>query len=132
MNQQTLAEPKGTIYTIGYQGHSTLEFLSLLTDHGVTLLVDVRTVPFSKFRDFNRAPLEQKFGSKYHWEGDRLGGKKGHREVFYNEGLAWLAKQALKQTVCIMCMENDADKCHRKKWIGADLEKMYGFRVVHL
>jgi uncharacterized protein (DUF488 family) len=82
MSQQTLAEPKGTIYTIGYQGHSTADFMRTLYDNNIQLLVDVRTVPFSKFKDFNRRELEHRFNGKYRWEGDRLGGKKGHREVF--------------------------------------------------
>ncbi len=40
--------PPGCAFTIGHSTRPIAEFLALLTAHGVTQLVDVRTVPHSR------------------------------------------------------------------------------------
>ncbi len=71
------AEPV-LLLTIGYGGsRSSDEFVGLLRQHGVKYLVDVRTKPYSKFRqEFCREALEailRRAGLVYVYMGDTLG-----------------------------------------------------------
>lgn len=67
-----------TILTAGYGNRGFGPFIELLKRHGVTHLVDVRSVPQSGYwEDFRRARLEQivpPIGLKYVYMGDTLGG----------------------------------------------------------
>ena len=48
------------VFTIGHSTHRTEAFLSLLRQHGVETVADVRSVPFSRFNpQFNREHLER-------------------------------------------------------------------------
>jgi uncharacterized protein (DUF488 family) len=46
-----------TFYTVGYQGHSIETFLDLLLAHGITQIIDVRQLPFSRKPDFSKKRL---------------------------------------------------------------------------
>ena len=46
-----------TLYTVGYQGHSIETFLDLLQANGVTQIIDVRQLPFSRKPDFSKKRL---------------------------------------------------------------------------
>jgi uncharacterized protein (DUF488 family) len=46
-----------TFYTLGYQGHSIETFLDLLLAHGITQIIDVRQLPFSRKPDFSKKRL---------------------------------------------------------------------------
>lgn len=121
------------IYTIGYQDKKLSQLIEILDAYDVDVLVDVRTTPYSKYRDFNRPVLEEALLGRYRYEGDRLGGLTGKRTLFYDEGLEWIKKaHESGKKVCIMCMEADPKKCHRNFWIARDLEKRFGLKVEHL
>ena len=48
----------GTILTIGHSTHALEAFVTLLQRHCVTVVADVRAVPYSRFNpQFNREPL---------------------------------------------------------------------------
>ena len=68
-----------TIYTIGHSNHESEAFLALLQEHDITLLVDVRSSPYSRYvPQANRETLAHALeaaGIGYRWVGDRLGGK---------------------------------------------------------
>lgn len=121
-----------TVYTVGYQGITLKQLLDIMKRHDIQMLVDVRTKPYSRQPEFCRASLEKALGPRYHYEGDRLGGKTGARTLFYTEGLAWLRQASAAYDILLLCMETDPDKCHRKKWISADLKRQFGMDVVHL
>jgi len=49
---------KSVIFTIGHSTHSLEVFLDLLQAYGITHLIDVRSIPASKYNpQFNKAPL---------------------------------------------------------------------------
>lgn len=50
---------KGALFTIGYEGRTQEEYLSLLSGAGVTLLADVRATPRSRKRGFSKGTLAQ-------------------------------------------------------------------------
>jgi uncharacterized protein (DUF488 family) len=68
-----------TILTAGYGNRGFEKFIELMKRHGVTHLVDVRSVPQSSYwEDFRRERLERivpPTGLKYVYMGDTLGGK---------------------------------------------------------
>ncbi len=122
------------IYTIGHSDHSIEAFIELLHQHGITLLADVRSQPYSRWTpQFNReelAPALQKAGIAYQSMGDNLGGRPADRALYdpgeerpnyerlaetptYQAGLARLLDLARGAQVAIMCSEGDFHHCHR-------------------
>ena len=71
------------LYTVGHSNHPIGRFIELINAAGIELIVDVRSVPFSRFApQFNRAALEKSLASArigYHYLGDLLGGRPGGR-----------------------------------------------------
>ena len=62
---------KTKLFTIGHSTHSLEKFLSLLAQHRIDALADIRRLPGSrKFPQFNQDDLAsalQQAGIKYHW-----------------------------------------------------------------
>ncbi len=55
---QSAAQPPPAVFTVGHSTRSIADFLELLHAHGVTRLLDVRTVPRSRYNpQFNRDTL---------------------------------------------------------------------------
>jgi uncharacterized protein (DUF488 family) len=67
------------LYTLGHSAHPLAKFLSLLDQYGIQTLVDVRSVPASRFHpQYNRASLEHSLiehGIRYVFAGQALGGR---------------------------------------------------------
>lgn len=80
------------MYTIGHSTRTIDEFLRLLKEHGVEILVDVRSWPTSRRSPhFKRASLEASLreeGIRYAWLGGSLGGyrEEGFGEASPNKG----------------------------------------------
>lgn len=119
-----------TLYTIGHSNHERAKFLSLLRQHRIQLLVDVRSSPYSRFvPQANRETLARTLeaaGIGYHWLGDRLGGKpegaiadddKLRATCVFLRGVADLMTLAAARRTAIMCAEADHRRCHRHKLI---------------
>ena len=126
-------------YTIGYGGRSIDKLISLLKDHGVTLVVDVRRFPTSKVEDFKREKLKVHLegnGIKYLWLGDKLGGfrsggyEKHLNSTEFKEGINRLIELSKREVVCILCLERKPKHCHRR-FIAKALEEL-GFKVHHI
>ena len=79
------------IFTVGHSNHSIEKFLSLLRQHGVTAVADVRSFPTSRrFPHFNQSTLKKSLGSEeisYVFLGDQLGARPKDPEC-YVEGKA--------------------------------------------
>ena len=118
------------IYSIGYQKLGQKTLIEILKGHQVEVLVDVRSKPYGRIPVYNRNAMERWLpaaGISYLWKGDILGGF----APIEDEAIRWLADFGRERTVCIMCMEADPEKCHRKTEIGRRIEA-YGDRVEHL
>jgi uncharacterized protein (DUF488 family) len=133
-----------TIYTIGHSNHQLDDLLALLRRHGIELLVDVRSSPYSRYvPQANRETLAhflEAAGIAYRWMGDRLGGKPGGQVADYDElragpgfqqGIADLLALADRQRTAIMCSEGDHRQCHRYKLITPVLVDQ-GVHVLHI
>ncbi|MGD9315631.1 MAG: DUF488 domain-containing protein [Anaerolineae bacterium] len=118
------------VYTIGHSNHQAAHFVALLRQHGIELLVDVRSSPYSRYvPQANRETLARTLksaGITYRWMGDRLGGKPEGSVADYDQladspafqrGIADLMAQAAHRSTAIMCSEGDHRQCHRHKLI---------------
>lgn len=127
------------IWTIGHSNRSIETFLELLNEHGIQVLVDVRSFPTSKIEHFKKEQIEKwlpEHGIEYAWLGKELGGyrrggyKKHMRSKLFREGIKQLLDIAKAKRTCIMCMEVSPKYCHRR-FISPHLERK-GVEVIHI
>ena len=142
------------IHTIGHSDHTTAAFLDLLRQHGITLVVDVRSQPYSRWTpQFNRETLARDLADAdasiaYRFMGDALGGRPADRDLYdpgqerpdyqrveqadvYQPGIDQLLELAQSERVTVMCSEGDHRHCHRHLLITQTLLER-GVRVVHI
>ena len=127
------------IFTVGHSSRAVEDFIKILKDAKVEVVVDVRRFPRSKFEHFNRENLEsilKKNGIDYYYLGEKLGGfRKGGYENYtkteeFEKGIEELIKIAQEKLTAIMCAEKLFFRCHRM-FIAKRLEEL-GFEVIHL
>jgi uncharacterized protein (DUF488 family) len=138
------------IHTIGHSNHPPEKFLKLLQSHGIEVVADVRSRPYSRFSPhFNRDALMrllEENGIRYLYLGRELGGKPRDLdrpladEVVweylrsrpqFQEGLARLLKEARRARVCVLCAEADPARCHRGQLLAPELASR-GAAVRHI
>ena len=127
------------VYTIGYAEREISDFINILKEHNVTVLVDIRRFPKSKYPAFEKENLKsilEKNGLKYVFLGESLGGfvKGGYEKYMktqkFRDGFKVLLDLIEKETVMLMCREKKSKYCHRR-FIANLLEKL-GVKVIHL
>lgn len=127
------------IYTIGYAGRGIMEFINVLKEHGIKMIVDVRRFPKSKDPDFvgeNLKRILEENGIKYVFLGDSLGGfvRGGYEKYMetpkFKEGFDILLNLIREHTLALMCKERNTKYCHRR-FIASLLENL-GLEVIHL
>ncbi|MFK7101054.1 DUF488 domain-containing protein [Flavobacterium oreochromis] len=139
------------IYTIGYGNRSISEFIQILKNNQIQVVVDVRSVPYSRYRPaFNSNTLEKHladFGISYMFKGNELGGlpkdpnlqtdnlpdyEKIRKTLHYQQGLSDLeCGSELGYRIALLCACLHHKDCHRNKLIGIDLAKR-GIVVMHI
>lgn len=139
------------IYTIGHGNHNPEVFLKFIRKYAIQYLVDVRSVPFSRFNpQFNQDELEdflRRHGIIYVYMGDALGGRpedascytdgKVEYEIikskeFFRRGVQRLQVAYQKSIpLALMCSESKPEECHRSKLIGEYLEEQ-NIELVHI
>ena len=130
------------LYTIGHSNHTAAKLLSLLDPHDITLLVDIRSTPYSRhLPHFNRETFQAflaSHGIQYIHMGDTLGGRPTDPRLYDAQGQVSYA--AVRQTpafqtavnhlleissttpTVLLCAEGDPLTCHRTLMVTADLE----------
>ncbi len=145
-------QPPTSIHTIGHSDHAIEAFVDLLRRHGITLVVDVRSQPYSRWANqFNRETLArdlQDAGITYLFMGDTLGGRPADPTLYdpdqehpdyqrlaqasdYQSGIDQLLQLAGSEKVAVMCSEGDHRRCHRHLLITQTLLER-GVRVLHI
>ena len=130
------------VYTIGHGNLELPEFLRLLKKYDIEVLVDVRSVPLSKYvpqynvknirEELKKAGIEYVFLEDEHI-GNLLGGRpkvedcyddngqiiysEVMQKAWYQEGLSRLIDIAKIRKTVIMCSEEDPNRCHRHRLI---------------
>ena len=127
------------VYTIGYGGRKFRDFVGILREHGVDVVVDVRRFPKSKDENYLKENLEvelPRLGIKYVYMGDLLGGfRRGGYEKYmeseeYLQGISRLLELAETHRVALMCVEKNVRGCHRRHIAKTLVEA--GVEVIHL
>jgi uncharacterized protein (DUF488 family) len=122
-------------------GHSVLpldQFIKRLKEVGATLLVDVRSRPYSRYQEqFNREALRiglENAGIQYRWEGKFLGGLGGTQIT--NPGFIASMERVLASTKhhvpALMCSEKDPKGCHRAMKLTAWLMRNSKAECFHI
>lgn len=131
------------IYTIGHSTHEVDYFIELLDKHEINMVLDVRSIPYSRYTpQFNREILLKRLflaGIDYGWCGDVLGGKDvkvedydAHRKTkLFKGGIEEVADFPFSVRTAIMCSEHDHNKCHRNLMVAKSLEEL-GVEVSHI
>ena len=125
---------KPQITSIGHSNKPIAVFLDTLQKHKIEVVVDVRTIPRSRFSpQFNETILGSSLAKraiKYLSRGQNLGGRGVN--VRYEEAideLVELARQGV--SVCVMCSEADFLKCHRYSTLTPSFNQR-GVEVFHI
>ena len=139
MSNKDAATP--VLFTIGYGARTLDAFIAALKAHRIEYLVDVRTAPYSKFKqEFSKELLQyeiERAGIRYLFMGDQLGGQpkdptfytegkvdydKLRRQPVFQAGIDRLKKAFEQQRrLALMCSEGRPEQCHRSKLIGEAL-----------
>ncbi len=149
-----MGHPAAIVYTIGYSGHTPQSFIDALHQADITLLLDIRMTPLSRKPGFSknglRLALAQAGISYEHLRG--LGSPAPLRRQLaldkdYAAFLAHFAEHITTQDasleraahlvqterVCLMCVEQHPNTCHRS--VVADALRDYTpgpLTIVHL
>jgi uncharacterized protein (DUF488 family) len=140
------------ISTIGYENRTLADVIATLKAAGIALLIDIRDAPISRKPGFSKkmfgASLEEA-GIRY-WHVRALGtpkpgrdaAKRGDRATFHRIydaqfkteearlAFAEVLRAAERSSACLLCYEEDHEKCHRQ--IVVDAMAAQGFAVRHL
>ena len=138
--------------SVGYQERNIDEFVELLVNNDVALLVDVRLNAISRKRGFSKTALSNalaKAGIGYRHERE-LGNPKDNREAF-RQGHASARNRYLKHLsngasgiydevvslastsrVALLCFERDHAECHRSCIIDTAQERDPSLRVIKI
>ncbi len=138
------------IFTIGHSTHTGEDFLKLLAAHGIEVVADVRSRPYSRFNpQFNRDVLKnllEESGLRYLFFGKELGGRPQDPDrpladelvweyirsrPQFREALAKLLSEARQARVCLLCAEADPARCHRGQLLAPELAAQ-GVEVRHI
>jgi uncharacterized protein (DUF488 family) len=140
------------LHTIGYEGLDTQEFLSLLSEHDIETLVDIRELPLSRKSGFSKKALaasvkrrgvgyihlpllgcpkaiRNRYRDDLHWvryQRDFL-----KYLVTQDEALADLAALAGNSRCALLCFEADHKLCHRSMVADA-VKQISGMDVCHI
>lgn len=139
-----------SLYTIGHSTHSIEYFIEMLLDHQVNCVVDVRSLPASRFNpQYNKKALARSLedhGIMYLHMPDEFGARLTDRRLLDENGKVDFAKvrrskkflggiEAISKriwdgdTVALMCSEADPLTCHRFAMISPALKH---FEILHI
>lgn len=141
---------RSLIYTIGHSTHPIVYFLELLELYQVNCIVDVRSLPASRFNpQFNKKSLTnslEQHGIKYFHFGEEFGARQTDPQFLTTDGRVDFDKirssdkfkkgiERLQQgvrdgfVIALMCSEGDPLNCHRFSLISIALTN---FEVKHI
>jgi uncharacterized protein (DUF488 family) len=141
------------LFTIGYQGRTLDEFVSLLAANDIDILVDVRHTPWSRKPDFRKARLATGLESNSidYVHLPEFGSAPGLRERLkqtgdwasfanaYSQNLSTMDEHIRAvlgvfkgKRICLLCLEADPEVCHRSILAEQIVDKGFSSSLVHL
>lgn len=139
------------IYTIGYSGFPIATFIDTLKNHGIRLVIDVRSSPYSSFYpDYNMDSLKAiliKNGIYYRNYADEFGARQNNKALYtegylnfdlhcqteaFTTGVQKLIDSLAKgYTFALMCAEKEPIRCHRTIMVSRRFFEK-GYNVIHI
>jgi uncharacterized protein (DUF488 family) len=145
------SDKQSVIYTIGHGNREIEALINLLNQNSITVLIDVRSLPYSRFHpQFRQSNLKhslESVGITYLWFGKELGGRPADPSLYHNgkanyraiketeifkvgiQRVLQLVKENIKVT--LICSESNPNDCHRKHLIANELVA-FGITVLHI
>lgn len=139
-------------YTIGHSNHHLSRFIELLEMHNISLLIDVRSNPYSRYMsDYNKETIPGILSAhdiNYAHLGEELGGRARDHTLMTDEGQTdyqkimktQLFKNGIKKVIkaimagerlALMCSEKNPLDCHRFVLVSRALS-LKGVEVFHI
>ncbi len=124
------------LYTIGHSNHQLTDFRNLLLKYGIDCIVDVRSIPASKYSpQFNKETLQgflRSYDMDYQFFGYEFGARRNDsfndsgfvdfeltvQTALFQEGVQKLIPLLEKKNIALMCSEADPLECHRFSLVG--------------
>jgi uncharacterized protein (DUF488 family) len=140
-----------SFFTIGHSSHDFQSWLALLVRHGVEVVVDARSSPYSKYvpqfdKELMQRSLEEA-GIRYLFLGAELGGRPAnpayyddksrvlysrlHEDAHFRAAISRLQFGIERFRVALVCGEEDPAHCHRRLLIGRVLCE-HGHTMLHI
>ena len=141
------------IYSIGYGSRSFSSFVTLLRVNSISVVIDVRSYPYSRFDNFySKAVLEElmpNLGFRYVYLGNFLGGENAkiaisdgflifRNNYLYGKKLGFVrllrrvVRLSADNNVVLMCSEKDPLDCHRFYFLSYPILKLFKKDVTHI
>ena len=137
------------IYTIGHGILPHNDFFSILSQHVINILVDVRRIPYSNYAtQYNKEILEYtsySYNISYFYMGDILGSQsfssiREQYTSYTSQSQSEAFTEAIHRLICkiqkgyrivLMCAEYEAYSCHRHTILAKAFEEK-AIRVYHI
>jgi uncharacterized protein (DUF488 family) len=129
------------IYTVGHSNHPIEKLLSVLQQHDITAIADVRSTPYSRrnpqFNTKQLAAVLETNGIAYVFLGKELGARSEDPTCYdagkvqyprlaqtpaFNRGIERVLAGAERYRVALMCAEKEPLDCHRTVLVSRALE----------
>ncbi len=141
-----------TVFTIGYEGLDIGDFMSLLSEHGIETVVDIREMPMSRKPGFSKKALANVLNLSgleyvhmvelgcprpvrdgYRADGDWKRYTTGFLKYLktQKDAIGELADLVQSSTCALLCYEADFNFCHRTMVADA-ISKQYGAEIEHI
>lgn len=123
-----------TIFSCGHSNRGFSEFLQKLQENNIDTVIDIRSIPRSRFcPQYNQGALSQgleKENIEYIFKGNNLGGK--GENVRYEETVDELVEIVKSgKRICVMCSEASYKDCHRHTMLEPSFVER-GVKMTHL
>jgi uncharacterized protein (DUF488 family) len=140
-----------SFFTLGHSNHAIEAWLALVRQHGIEVVVDTRSSPYSKYvpqfdKELMQRSLEEA-GIRYLFLGAELGGRPANPTYYDAKGrvlygrlrddarfqaaIARLETGMERFRVALVCGEEDPAHCHRRLLIGRVLTER-GHTMLHI
>jgi uncharacterized protein (DUF488 family) len=140
-----------SFFTLGHSNHPIDAWLALVRQHGVDVVVDIRSSPYSKYApQFDKALVQRSLeeaGIRYLYLGAELGGRPANPAYYdaagrvlygrlradtrFQAAIGRLETGMERFRVALLCGEEDPAHCHRRLLIGRVLVER-GHTMLHI
>jgi len=140
-----------TFFTLGHSNHAIEQWLSLVRQNEIEVVVDIRSSPYSKYApQFDQASLRRSLedaGVKYLYLGAELGGRPANPAYYdasgrvlysrlrddsrFEAAIVRLESGMERFRVALLCGEEDPAHCHRRLLVGRVLTER-GHTMIHI